>query len=444
MPLDRRNKPVARNASRAGLEETLAGLANKSLKDGRWLGKTNRYGEDTVQRLARDITGRGVNQPHLAQYVSVSTLLHCADGWSYLGRSMQALLCGDANSAIHLAYYAELRAAMSLLACQGIGVFNNKHFAISGKNAVARFPIKSPTHEFVWDCLSHWASLRSSGVFFTKIVRPHMRELEDWLTPLGGGWVLAAQARQWFRQWGMDLKTFADDRSARNVASYRPSEVTHIALNAADAVAFVDELWGALEPAAPGDFDGVDRHILRLSLEKLFFAKNGKSAAGAPAQFAAMVDNVVDHQGLTTHVAEAWKEFLLRKAQPNDLAIFQKSALEPDAGPESHLAIMSRAALLLRVASGATSHLFVEAGIVKDAIAFWRQGLGSNRGLWDEGGAPNDLTDLWSDVAASVSDIRQFAAGADHTYFRFNAYHAHTIAPLGSCERVALWSVAAA
>jgi len=49
---------------------------------------------------------------------------HCLDGWSYLSRSVSALVARDGHSAKHMAYYAQLRAAMSMLAVSGVGIFN--------------------------------------------------------------------------------------------------------------------------------------------------------------------------------------------------------------------------------------------------------------------------------------------------------------------------------
>jgi len=63
-------------------------------------------------------------------YVAVSAPLHCADGWSFLGRAVAAILLGDATAARHLGYYAELRAAMSLMAAHGVGIFNRTHFVV--------------------------------------------------------------------------------------------------------------------------------------------------------------------------------------------------------------------------------------------------------------------------------------------------------------------------
>ena len=87
---------------------------------------------------------------NLAQYIAASVALHANDGWSYLGRSVSCLLAGDTHRALHLAYYAELRASMSLLAGAGIGIFDKKHFIVPTTNSTANFGLGHSTHVIAW------------------------------------------------------------------------------------------------------------------------------------------------------------------------------------------------------------------------------------------------------------------------------------------------------
>jgi len=447
MTLHPRNQTALASAMPSSNVEKSLSSARRFFKSNHWLGKQNRYARDTIKMLATDMKpGRVVNARHLAQYIAVSSLLHCVDSWSYLGRSIQSLLRGDANTALHLAYYAELRAAMSLLACEGIGVFKDWHFVIDGPNSVGRLPVMAHTHGFAWDCLSYWSMQNSSGALFTGVVRPHMRTLDDWLTPVGGGVAIAAQARDWFQQWGMDLQIFADDRDARNRASYRPSGTYESTFIEVTAVAqFVRELWETLEPAAPSNFDGLDRYILRLSLERLFFARTNTRPADNPSEFDRIIRMVIRHQDMTDSVSEGWIRFLKRQVSPADPTVFEHSRVLPNSGANSYFAIIARATLLLRIASGSTAQLFEAAGVRREAIKFWREKIGAGRGLWGGGGEPAILTDLWTDVSASLTDVQQFGIGpeVDRTYHYLGSSFGQVFAPLGSCERVAVWTVAA-
>src|SRR5271168_3372640 len=117
-------KRVLRKASSEPIQTTLASL-KRHFKRGQWIGLSNRYRENTITKLKADVLpGASINIPHLAQYVAASCPLHCADGWSLLGRALDCHARRDADSARHFAYYAELRAAISLLASQGIAVFD--------------------------------------------------------------------------------------------------------------------------------------------------------------------------------------------------------------------------------------------------------------------------------------------------------------------------------
>jgi hypothetical protein len=413
----------------------------------RWLSLNNRYARDVVEILDKD--ARASRQPdgrHLAQYVCASSILHCTDGWGYLGRSLIALLEGDASTALHLSYYAELRAAMSLLATQGIGVFNHKHCVIDGPNS-ARVLRGAGTHVFAWDCLTYWAKQKVSGETFSTVVRPHGRSLADWLAPLGGARVVAPQARAWFQKWGMDLMRLAKDREARNHVSYRPYGMNGgrpvPPTEAADAVR---EIWSVLEPMTTSGFDVLDWQILRLSLEKYFKARFDKEASEDPDRYEALARSIIDGQALAAPIAAARLNFLLRTQAADDAAIFKYSRMLPTSlGPGRYLGVICRAALLLRLATGATMNLFESAGVGKARLEFWREEVGVERGIWAPGAQPTILTDLWLDVSTALSDIATFgeASAAQQNYHYLGSALGHVFCPLGSCERVALWSIAA-
>ena len=104
-------------ADRQPIVDSLESL-QRHWERGRWLGTKQPLRAGHVEagegRRRRDTT-----KPDLTEYIGASTLGHCFDGWSYLGRATEAELAGDPGSARHLGYYAELRAAMSLLGRRG-------------------------------------------------------------------------------------------------------------------------------------------------------------------------------------------------------------------------------------------------------------------------------------------------------------------------------------
>lgn len=440
---------VLATASARGVHRTLAGL-RPNMQSSLWVGKRNRYSKNTAQVVEAELgVGRTlgtIRRPkQLAQYIAASALLHCTDGWSYLGKAVFSLLRGDPHRSRHLAYYAELRAAISLLATQGIGVFSRRHVVVDAPNSVVPVAQILGTHVFAWDCLEFWSGLTLSGDLFAKVIRPHGRSLEDWFAPHGGPIVVAQQAQAWLLQWGLDLKLPIKDREARNESSYRPDGIPHAwSIETASTLRLVKDLWLALEPSTESLFGEIDRQILRISLEKAFRAQFGIEPEPASPQYRAYVARTVADQGFGAGPSEQWERFLLRQSAPLDASLFSFSSVAPDLEDQGHAAIISRAALLLRMASGATAHLLRSAGVEAKALAFWIEGVGKNKGLWNIPVDGGRLIDLWADIPPLLSEIDVFQgkySPQEQTFYLVGNELGGALAGLGSCERVALWSM---
>lgn len=438
--------PVLKALKRENVEDTLAGL-KRFMAQSSWIGVSNRYAKDVIKSIGDEVKAGKIQSPgQLSEFIAASSLLHCGDGWSYLGCAISALLRGDPHRARHLAYYAELRAATALLATEGVGVFRNDHFAITGTSTATPLGTRDGTHHFAWDCLEFWSDQTSSANLFAQIIKPYGISLENWCAPLGGADTLAPHARKWFKQWGMDLQIFRDDHRARNISSYQPDGLPRIwTLEGHSAISFVRGLWESLEPSTVCRFDAIDGHILRISLERYFHALKGKKAAKDRAKFLAFIKPIAEHQGLGDEITAQWLEFMARKMNPNDMDIFTFSQKLPDDMAFSAYAVMSRATLLLRAASGSTSRLFQAANHSIDSFKFWWEKFGIARGLWDGQKDATELQDLWIDIRDSLTDIERFQTKhtkAEQTYFRLGEDVSKAMITLGSCERVALWSMA--
>jgi hypothetical protein len=444
MALLSRDQRTIQRLRRGDVEATLAGL-RAVLGASRWTTVANRYAINTILKLEADIAAGGVpNRQDLAQYIAASCLLHATDGWSYLGKSLIALLQGDPHRARHLAYYAELRASSSLLATEGVGVFSKFHFAITGRNSVTQLQVARGTHRFSWECLEFWSGKQSSGQLFAKMVRPYGVTLEDWFATVGGASAIAPQAQDWFRQWGVDLQNFPDDRNARNVSSYQPDGIPDAwYINSREALEFARDLWASLEPSTQSRFEVIDRHILRIGIEKLFTARTNKVGSMHPADFRAFAEPIVKSQSFSAAAEVEWLKFITRSNAPHDAIIFshsQQPATDINVGAQ---AVISRAALLLRVASGSTTMLLRDAGYNATAIEFWAEGLGQGRGLW-EGKSSGDPLDLWADVVPLLEEVELFQQKynpSQQSFFRIGSELGRVVAGLGGCERVAIWSM---
>jgi hypothetical protein len=339
---------LIRAINRASVETTL-GKLDPFVSQSRWLAKGNRYAINTISRLALDTKPTSsIHATHLAQYISASSILHCTDGWSYLGRAINCLLAGDPHRVVHLAYYAELRAALSLLASEGVGVFKNLHFVVNAANSAKPLPTKGPTHDASWAYLKYWGTLKRSGDLFSEIVTPGGHSLTTWLSAIGGAEkVVRPRAREWFRQWSMDLGSFSDDKDARNDSSYRPDGIPRSwYLSATDALDLAAELWEACEPSSTTQFDRIDRYILRLAVESTFRGTYGKDQSGDIERFIAYTNAIVEPLSLDPAVASEWKQFLRREVARDDPKIFSYAAKDALDRTMGHAAVLARAMLM--------------------------------------------------------------------------------------------------
>ena len=432
------------NLSRSDVESTIRGL-KRFLRKSAWIGKSNFYAKDAVSRLKRGIPANRERRRNLAQYIAASVTLHANDGWSYLGRAVGCILTGDTHRALHLAYYAELRAAMSLLASSGIGIFNRQHYIVPQVNSTSKLRAGHGTHAMAWVALEEWAKLSNSGDLFAKLVRPDGQTLERWFHAQGGATAVAAQAKAWFMQWGMDLGLAAKDQRARNESSYRPDGVPRIwEVDANDCLEFVSDLWRLLEPSPTSNFEQIDRHILRHAIESYFRGTSGHEPSPNNPRFAELVHRTVTRMSLPLSAEQRVKRFLRRQISPIDPSVFRYSAIKPGNPESDAFAVISRAVLLLRLATGSAYRQLESNGVDAEVLEFWWRKLGESRGIWQPGAAPSDLHDLWADVEESLNAIADAEDNHPPVLNSFSTI-ASNLAPelsvLASHERVGIWGL---
>ena len=96
---------------------------------------------------------------------------------------------------------------------------------------------------------------------------------------------------------------------------------------------------------------------------------------------------------------------------PQDPKIIDLIKLSPHSASKAvgearhHLAVMGRALLLLRLASGATRRMLINAGVAFDDLSFWWQPYGTSRGLSERPPSAVNLTDGWADTEAQLSGV---------------------------------------
>ena len=385
-----------KTASRAGIGDYFVAFPPHSRR-ARWLPQNNRYRVDcvTIYKDDTSATPPTVHHAQIAQYIAASGPTHAVDGWSFLGRAVNSLLRGDGYSAIHFAYYAELRAAMGLLATEGFGVLNQQHPVVSGPALTAKFAMTKGTHAIVVPTLKYWSTLSRARDLLDLVVRPEGIALSAWLDACGAQARSRAIARAWLKIWGVDLSQVDQDHDARNLVSYRPSELRRPSVAAVDQMAaFVRDLWNLFEPSPNFRFPSLEANLLRLALQDC--------GIGQPTAAA------IEGLGFTNVDAANWAA---RLGNPNvALPLAVAKNVSPIESDQCAMQVIARAAMLLFVATRSASIHLSNAGYTRDDLSFWWKRFGIDRSLWADDAVPDDPRDAWADMHDALDDLDESLA----------------------------------
>ena len=443
MTLDVNQQTILALASRSAIQESISRLST-SWANQAWLPSRNRYRVEAAKKVERDSQNNdSFAHSHLIDYVAASALGHCYDGWSYLARALEAEMSGDPDAARHLGYYAELRAAMSILASEGVGVFNRHHAIVSTSRRCQSLRGQT-THRFTWDALEHWASLPNSADAIFKAIRPAGIPLEGWLSGFGGS--AGFLANSWLKQWGLDLARLGMDQDARNLASYRPTAITSPGPQPIrDTVTAVIHLWSLCGPGFRGEFSSMDRHLLRLALHLLFKNKTGRSPKQAIRIYEGQITTMLNGQMLSEAERARIYNLLLYKTE-NDTPDLFVAAARSDSPTHLHHSrqVLARATLLLRVATGSLANLLDESNTTfRTDLVFWWTTPAVRRRLWTTKGAPDTFSDLWDDIGVALDSVVEWTQIApDSDCGRsFWGSHSNDASILTTPERIFLWGI---
>jgi hypothetical protein len=401
---------LLKQADRTAVVNALSGLALDL--EGNWLPNTHAAANGIEKSAHKSDGTHPITGAQLAEYLAMAAPTHCADGWSYLSRALNAYFLGDAHSAWHFAYYAELRAAQSILSASGCGAFNGWNCVLDygGKIVTAG---KDPTHEIVWQALSALADVSapaSNHIAAATFCLGH--SLPDIVQFAYPGVSVGSTSSNWISAWLFDLQTSAKDKGFRNRCSYDPHAVTPHQSDLTSAIETVTSLWQSLEPMPGAMFIELDKHLIRAALEKT--ARESLELRGTIITDEAVVAELRLAYARIIAFAPAFQvvseDFI---ARVNVLHPILDHARNNDTSPNTPRPALARATLLLRIATGATRNLINDAGQANQ-LAFWldelaeRQGVVENRSM-----LPVDRSELHLDCAAAAEDLdHRFATGS--------------------------------
>lgn len=452
-PTVQRVEAAINGASSIAIQRAIRKLKKEQLAKKRWLGKLNHYLHDTTNVVDDDaFPSRWQNKyrHQIAEYIGASSILHAANGWTFLSQSTKSLLDGDLSTSIHLAYYAELRAAMSLLASEGIGIFNSQHVWIDangGCNFIGPLPTRNasgrivkngiPTHKMVWQAIHAWGNDVRNATRLLELFRIQGRNLRQWLDSVGYSTtpLQNSLAKDWLDMWSLDLQTLGDDHNSRNEVSYRPQPIRPVTgfNNLEENLKSILDFWLVCEPADSERFQLLDSYLLRESLRFCYQNFPYPTAHTFEEFVDQTISNVVS--GSSTFL----RTFILRGDTP---LLFDQAKQEVCPERPQPLPIIARAILLLRVASAAVERNLMATRVSREDLKFWWEGLGNDYGYWANGSSFTQMTDLWADIRDSITLLDDWCnTSPDKSKLDLNRTHSYELMQISQFNRAGLWAI---
>jgi hypothetical protein len=441
-------KKILAKASHTAIANTFQTLYS-DITNNEWL-HNNVYSQNTTTTIEAHFKTNNINHIDLCKYIAASIPTHCMDGWGFLGRAIHCVVRGDTNTARHLAYYAELRAAMSLLASVGIGVLNNTHVVIDSNGQACEFPANHDglgTHVFTWLALENWSKTQQAAGLIGEIIKVDSVSLRDWLDEFVATGNLINIASYWLSNWGLDLKILINDHDARNIVSYRPSHLTNVAyVNAHESSTFIFDLWKTLNPYSSTRFNLLDRYLLRKSLQAIDRDTPLLNAQGEQISYIDRISFMLSKFSLNKAIFDEYINFFTGNDFPDPIILREAENRQQFNNPRHHFEVLSRATLLLRIATGSCFQLINSASFSSTDLEFWWNNLGVERGLWNRRNKPGnnsgDIISLWDDVDIALQKIDMWKRRVNQpSYSGLINTQNTSLRVLESCERIGLWGL---
>jgi len=350
MPLSKAQKDKMKTAVEKASDNYLDIELNKfSNFEPNWpyLSKTSVIGGYKAKRYVKklyDSRPTPIQTHILASYLSHSIAMHTFDGWKYLSQALLALMTGNRNKAIHLAYYAELRAAMAVLSSTGIAVCNSHHFSIGADGKVRWF--HGATHEVTWEALSVWATVTENATRVLNSLSVLGLRATDWSEVCSFGSKLDITTK-WLKDWSVDLKAIGEDRIVRNQVSYSCdlSTAAFESLKVEEAK-LLHTICNSTIEVNEGTIPDFDLEIIRDMIE-VFRANSDVSDKDFWDYVSLKLNDVLS---LSPARADQLIGIVRNGPRGNerDILDYAKSGYGTDAGPQN---VICRALLLLRLAT---------------------------------------------------------------------------------------------
>lgn len=267
-----------------------------------------------------------------------------------------------------------------------------------------------------------------------EIIRPEGITLKQWFEEFTRSYShpWASIGQQWLIQWGYDFSILKDDKLAREEASYRPFfNDKNKQPDLKSSIKITEDIWNQSELGTNNSFN-IDLYLLRRSLH--IYKKN---VPINNTDFKRNLKRTISQLGFISEREKALYSFLKKiPSERNDpMILVEADKRKKITNHHYHLQLLSRAALLLRIATGAANFLLQKTGVDRNNIEFWWKSIGENRGLWDRNSS-DPLIDMWTDVQFALDKIKNSATPT--SYAEWRSKFPETILTLSGCERIGL------
>jgi hypothetical protein len=345
------------------------------------------------------VTGRGEvldqSDASPATLLAGEQVSHLTEAWQYMGAAVRAVLCNAGDNATHFAYYAQLRAVLSIFAGSGIRVSLGKSFLVDQHGNKVAFELPKPvnrTHPMVWSLWDEW------------VKTPYAHDLMGKNMPVIAGISLSdlalipASSSALLGAWGYDLARGDKDHTARNNASYK----AHSRVASPDmdltSIDLVRRIWTLLLENGGGVV--FDATLVRYFVERYLASAVEQGAKDASiVDRASILERVIEQTSAKTGVSKSML------AQVFNADVDTKLFEHASAAETNVENVVSRALFLLRIATlalaeglrtGANQHC-------KNWLAFWLQ----SGGLYDPDihDAPSEISTDYEGALEELDDL---------------------------------------
>ena len=340
--------------------------------------------------------------------VAAQELAHFVEAWRYASASLHAYMTNARANAVHFAYYAELRAALTLFAHSGISVNQVAGcFFLDASGTLMPFSMaKNPTHTTVWGLWKEWVKRADAkdllgGLRLTAGVK--LKDIADTLSLYAAPAIL--------KGWGYDLiEQTLEDHTWRNKSSYDPLFATeHLFQMDIQCVGLIKDIWHSLVGGQGGV--GFDENYIRFLVDRSARALVGAadSQAGIDMEVEEAVrrkrEQIIASVSASTGTSAEMIRISLNQEIHRDML---KKADEHSSAPEN---VLSRAFFLLRLAA-----LAIESNLGASDSAPARQWLRNwlvNAGLYAENSEIQieDVRQDYEEALASFAPVGPFPSG---------------------------------